>query len=80
MFAHGNLDAAIIATPDDTHYSITMAALDAGLHVICDKPLAFTLDQAQSHASKAESANVKHMTYFTYRFVPHIRYLCQLSR
>lgn len=78
MFQQGDLDAAIVAVPDDLHYPITMAALDAGLHVLCEKPLAFSLDQARMMLAKAESARVKHMTYFTWRWVPHIRYLCQL--
>lgn len=78
MLHQGNLDAVIVATPDDLHYPITMAALEAGLHVLCEKPLAFSLDQAKMMLAKAESARVKHMTYFTWRWVPHIRYLCQL--
>lgn len=78
MLQHGDLDAVVIAVPDDLHYPITMAALDAGLHVLCEKPLAFSLDQAKVMLAKAESAGVKHMTYFTWRWVPHIRYLCQL--
>ena len=78
MIRKRDLDAVVIAVPDDLHYPITMAALDAGLHVLCEKPLAFSLDQAKAMLAKAESAQVKHMTYFTYRWAPHIRYLCRL--
>lgn len=78
MLQHGDLDAVVVAVPDDLHYPITMAALDVGLHVLCEKPLAFSLDQAKEMLAKAESAGVKNMTYFTWRWVPHIRYLCQL--
>ena len=78
MLQQGDLDAVIVAVPDDLHYPITMAALDAGLHVLCEKPLAFSLHQAKMMLAKAESAGVKHMTYFTWRWVPHIRYLCRL--
>jgi predicted dehydrogenase len=39
MLARAPLDAVIVAAPDDLHYPIVMAALDAGLHVLCEKPL-----------------------------------------
>ncbi len=40
------IEAVIIATPNDTHHEIAAAALDAGLHVMCDKPVAVSLRQA----------------------------------
>ena len=53
MFAQENLlpveqrmDFVVIATPNHLHYPVAMAALDAGFHVVCDKPVAFDLDQA----------------------------------
>ena len=42
------IEAVSIATPNGTHYAITRAALEAGLHVICEKPLCFTLDEAEA--------------------------------
>ncbi|MBK8452198.1 MAG: Gfo/Idh/MocA family oxidoreductase [Thiofilum sp.] len=41
------IQALIVATPNATHYAISKAALEAGLHVICEKPLTFTVAQAQ---------------------------------
>ncbi len=78
MFAQGNLDAVVIATPDDEHYPMAMAAFDAGLHVLGEKPMALNLSQAQAMLAKAESAGVKHMVNYTWRFIPHLRYLRQL--
>ena len=78
MIAKGSLDALVVATPDDLHYPITMAALDAGLHVLCEKPLALNASQAREMLQKAEEAGVVHMPFFTYRWVPHYRYLKQL--
>jgi predicted dehydrogenase len=78
LIKHGNLQALVIATPDDLHYPITMAALDAGLHVLCEKPLALTAVQAQAMYDKAEAAGVKHMVLFTYRWIPIYRYVRQL--
>lgn len=78
MLEQGNLDALVVATPDDLHYPITMAGLEAGLHVLCEKPLARNDKEAEAMAEKAELAGVKHMVLFTYRWLPHVQYLRQL--
>ena len=59
MIEEGKLDAIVIATPDDLHYPMTMAALDAGLHVLCEKPLALTVTQASEMAEKANVTGLK---------------------
>lgn len=41
------VQAVSIATPNGTHYMISKAALEAGIHVVCEKPLSFTLEEAQ---------------------------------
>jgi predicted dehydrogenase len=74
----GDLDALFIVTPDDTHHAITMAALEVGLHVMCEKPLAHTASQAREMYEKAEVIGVKHMTFFSFRWPPHHRYLKEL--
>lgn len=78
MIDYGDLEALVVATPDDLHYPITMAALRAGLHVLCEKPLAQTLEQAQEMYDEAEKAGVKHMVYFTWRWLPPFQYLHRL--
>ena len=53
----GGLDFIDIATPPSDHAAITHAALDAGLHVLCEKPLAATIDEARAmlrHATRVE--------------------------
>lgn len=74
MIEKGGLEAIIIGAPDDLHYDITMQSLAAGLHVLCDKPLALRLDQASEMWQKAEAAKVNHMVLFTYRWMPFFRY------
>ncbi|MPQ26747.1 Gfo/Idh/MocA family protein [Bacillus paralicheniformis] len=49
------IQAVSIATPNGTHYKITKAALQAGLHVICEKPLCFTTEEAFELEKLAES-------------------------
>jgi scyllo-inositol 2-dehydrogenase (NADP+) len=46
LFAKPDIDLVVIATPNDTHYPLAVAALEAGKHVVIDKP--FTLDVAQA--------------------------------
>src|SRR5450759_1879404 len=47
MIADGNLDAVAIVTSNDVHYTASMTALANGLHVMCEKPLAMNVQQAQ---------------------------------
>jgi predicted dehydrogenase len=71
MIASGLLDALVVVTPDALHYPITMAALDAGLHVLCEKALAMNANQAREMYERAEAAARKHMVMFTWHWVPH---------
>ncbi len=41
------MDFVAIVTPNDVHYPVALAALDAGFHVVCDKPMTTTLDEAR---------------------------------
>ncbi len=62
-----------ICTPGDTHAEIAIAALAAGKHVLCEKPLANTVAEAEAMAAAAEAARVKgirSMVGFNYRRVP----------
>jgi predicted dehydrogenase len=78
MIEKGNLEAIVIVTPEDLHYPMTMHALNAGLHIMCEKPLALNAKQAKEMYEKAESIGVKHMVMFTHRWWPHIEFLKKL--
>jgi len=80
MIENANLDAIVIGTPDDEHFVMTMDALDAGLHVLCEKPLAMNAGDAEAMYQKAEAQGVVHMTFYTYRWLPHYRYLHELIK
>jgi len=51
------IEAVSIATPNSTHYEICKAALEAGLHVVCEKPLCFTSAEAEELVALAKAKN-----------------------
>ncbi|MGC4938409.1 Gfo/Idh/MocA family protein [Kribbella sp. DT2] len=64
-----------VCTPGDSHAEIAIAALEAGKHVLCEKPLANTVAEAEAMAAAAEKAaasGIRSMVGFTYRRVPAI--------
>ena len=70
-----DVDLVDICTPGDTHEEIAVAALEAGKHVLVEKPMANTLAQAErmtAAAEQAASAGVRAMVGFTYRRVPAV--------
>jgi predicted dehydrogenase len=68
-----DIDVVDICTPGDTHAEIALAALEAGKHVLCEKPLANTVDEAEemsTAAAAAERRGVLSMVGFNYRRTP----------
>jgi len=78
MLSQTDLDAVIIATPNTFHAPLAHAAIAAGKHVLCEKPLAMNVGEAATMLAAATAAGVRHMVAFTYRFVPGFRYAAQL--
>ncbi|HVM21373.1 MAG TPA: Gfo/Idh/MocA family oxidoreductase [Egibacteraceae bacterium] len=67
-----------IGTPNNVHAEQAIAALEAGKHVACEKPLAGTLEDAQAMAEAAAGAAGKTFVWFNYRRVPAIALAHQL--
>jgi len=70
-----DIDVVDIVTPGDSHAEIAIAALAAGKHVLCEKPLANTVEEAEAMAeaaAEAASRGVYAMVGFTYRRVPAV--------
>lgn len=65
-----DVDAVIIVTPDQTHREITLAALAAGKHVLCEKPMALTLDDCKAMIDAAAKATTKLMIGQICRYTP----------
>jgi len=61
-----------IATPNDSHSEIAQAAARAGKHVLCEKPLALNVKQAEAMYAAVQKAKVIHMVCHNYRRVPAI--------
>lgn len=74
----GLCEALVVATSNDTHHPIVMAALNAGLHVLCEKPLAVNSTEASEMALTAQEKGLITSMPFTYRHMPSTRYLKHL--
>ncbi len=78
LIESGLVDALIVATSNDSHFPITMQAIEKGLHVLCEKPLALSYAQAAEMARAADRAGIRHMVPYTYRYMPTARFLKRL--
>ena len=78
LCADGEIDAVIIATPNFTHHPIALAAARGGKHMMCEKPLGLNSGEVREMYTAARDAGVVHMTAFTYRFAPAMRYIKHL--
>jgi predicted dehydrogenase len=78
MLLEGGLDAVIVASPDDQHKVHVLDVFDAGLHVMCEKPLALTLADAEEMLARARASGRIHLVPYTWRWQPHFRYLADL--
>ena len=67
-----DIDVVDIVTPNDSHAEIAIAALKAGKHVICEKPLARTGGEARTMYDAAKASGVIHMVAFNYRRTPAV--------
>jgi len=76
----GDLDAVIIATPNFVHREQAVAAARAGKHIMCEKPLGVSTAEAREMYEVARDEGIVHMTAFTYRFAPSMRYMRHLVK
>lgn len=70
------LDLVTVATPNATHYAITRAFLEAGIHVLCEKPMTVTVEEAEDVAATAKRTGAicaVNYGYTGYSLVRHMR-------
>ena len=70
MIERDDIDAVYIATPNYLHREQTLACLHAGKHVLCEKPMALTTEDAQAMVGTAEDMGLVYATAFDQRFHP----------
>ncbi|WP_187371035.1 Gfo/Idh/MocA family protein [Gracilibacillus massiliensis] len=73
-----DIDVIDIVTPNHTHAEIAIAAAEAGKHIITEKPLALTVEEAERMLEAVEKNGVKHMICHNYRFAPAVQFAKKL--
>lgn len=72
------LDAVIVATSNDSHESLTLTAIERNLHVLCEKPIATSVDAGTAMARAADDAGTITLVPFTYRYMPTNQFVKRL--
>mgnify|MGYP000457016907 CR=1 FL=1 len=67
LLAEADFSAASVVTPDSTHAELSLQLLKAGKHVLCEKPLATTIEDADTMAREAQQTGLINMVNFSYR-------------
>jgi len=75
LLALPEVEAVDVATPNDAHHDIVLAALAAGKHVLCEKPLALSVADAREMALVAAERGRRGAVNFLHRYVPSARYV-----
>ena len=66
----GLVDAVIVASPNHTHHTVLLPLFDAGLHILCEKPLATTVEDARWIVERAAGSDRVFWTAMEYRYMP----------
>jgi len=78
LVARPDIDLIDIASPNDTHQAIAIAAAKAGKMVMCEKPLGRNAKEASEMVAAVEAAGVPNGVWYNYRFVPAVAMISQL--
>ena len=74
------IDFVVIVTPNNTHYEIAKAFLEAGIHVACDKPLVTTAEEAEELKKIADEKGLLFMVTYTYTGHVTMKYMRDLVK
>lgn len=78
LIAREDIHLVDVCTPSATHFELSMAALTAGKHVLCEKPVAYDYKETLRAAAFAKSKGLKTKLGFTFRYSPAMRYMKEL--
>ncbi len=73
VVARNDVDAVVVCTPTKYHAEVTIVALQAGKHVLCEKPLGRNVDEARRMFDAARASGRLLKTGFNYRYMSHVR-------
>lgn len=73
LLADGSVDVVHVCTPNHTHADYALQALTAGKHVVCEKPLGVSVEEAEELAAAAERSGLTATVPFVYRYHPLVR-------
>jgi predicted dehydrogenase len=80
MLKDGNVDAVVVSTPNYLHAPQTIAALNAGVHVMVEKPMAMNAQEAEQMCESAEKSGSTLMVAHCWRFDPDVLWLKDQSK
>jgi predicted dehydrogenase len=78
LLQRDDIDVIDVCTPSHTHFELAWAALEAGKHVLCEKPVAYDFRDTRRAAALAKSKRLKTKLGFTFRYAPSVRYMREL--
>src|SRR4029078_2323729 len=78
LVARKDIDVIDIGSPNNTHKEIVLEAVKAGKLILCEKPLAMNVAEAEEMCAAVEKAGIPNMVWFNYRRVPAISLAKQL--
>jgi predicted dehydrogenase len=73
LLADKSIDAVHVCTPNGLHFPMSKDALNAGKHVLCEKPLAISVDEGQQLVALAKETNLANCTFQNLRFYPLVQ-------
>jgi predicted dehydrogenase len=78
LIARADVELVDVCTPSATHFELSWAALEAGKHVLCEKPVAYDFKETLRAAAFANQRGLKTKLGFTFRYSPAMRYMKEL--
>jgi predicted dehydrogenase len=78
LIARDDIDLVDVCTPSTTHFALSWAALEAGKHVLCEKPVAYDYRDTIRAAAFAKQKGLKTKLGFTFRYSPAMQYMKRL--
>ena len=78
VIERNDIDVIDVCTPSHTHFELAGAALEAGKHVLCEKPVAYDFRDTRRAAQVARDKGLKTKLGFTFRYAPAMRYMRKL--